>query len=117
MIPDSCRSVVAARMRRAYHADSAVVAEAELTALAAELDRAHPSAAASLREGLAETLTVLRLGVPPTLARTLRSTNAIESMISIGRTHASNVKRWRDGQMALRDTLNKVTQTVGATSQ
>jgi putative transposase len=65
VIPDSCRSVVAARMRRAYHADSDVVAEAELTALAAELDRAHPSAAASLREGLAETLTVLRLGVPP----------------------------------------------------
>jgi hypothetical protein len=82
----------------------------------AELDRAHPSAAASLREGLAETLTLLRLGVPPTLARTLRSTNAIESMISIGRTHASNVKRWRDGQMALRDTLNKVIQTVGVTS-
>jgi hypothetical protein len=51
---------------------------------------------------LAETLTVLRLGVPPTLARTLRSTNAIESMISICRDHARNVKRWRDGQMALR---------------
>ena len=45
-------------------------------ALAAELDRTHPGAAASLREGMAETLTVLRLGVPPTLARTLRSTNA-----------------------------------------
>jgi hypothetical protein len=45
--------------------------------LAAELDRTHPGAAASLREGLDETLTVLRLGVPPTLARTLRSTNAI----------------------------------------
>ena len=72
-------------MRRAYHADSAVVAEAELTALAAELDRAHPSAAASLREGLAETLTVLRLGVPPTLARTLRSTNAIWVFGSRGR--------------------------------
>ena len=71
-------------------------------ALAAELDRTHPGAAASLREGLAETLTVLRLGVPPTLARTLRSTNAIESMISICRDHAGNVKRWRDGQMALR---------------
>ena len=71
-------------------------------ALAAELDRTHPGAAASLREGMAETLTVLRLGVPPTLARTLRSTNAIESMISICRDHASNVKRWRDGQMALR---------------
>ena len=49
----------------------------------------HPGAAASLREGLAETLTVLRLGVPPTLARTLRSTNTIESMISISRDHAA----------------------------
>ncbi len=40
--------------------------------------------------------------MPPTLARTLRCTNAVESMISICRDHASNVKRWRDGQMALR---------------
>ncbi len=140
-LPQKLRSVVAARMRRAYHADSALAAEAELSALAAELDRTHPGAAASLREGLAETLTVLRLNVPPTLARTLRSTNAVESMISICRTHASNVKRWRDGQMALRwcaagmieagkqfrrvnghlhlralrDTLNKLTEPVGAT--
>jgi len=44
---------------------------------------------------------VLRLEVPPTPARTLRSTNAIESMIGICREHAKN-KRWRDGQMALR---------------
>jgi putative transposase len=47
-------------------------------------------------------LTVLRLNVAPTLARTLRSTNCIESMISVCREHAGNVKRWRDGQMALR---------------
>jgi len=40
--------------------------------------------------------------VPPTLARTLRSTNCIESMISVCREHAGNVKRWRDGQVALR---------------
>jgi hypothetical protein len=53
------------------------VAQAELVALARELDRSHPGAAASLREGLAETLTIGRLGVPPTLARSLRSTNAI----------------------------------------
>ena len=140
-LPDKLRTVVTARMRRAYHASSALAAEAELTALAAELDRTHPGAAASLREGMAETLTVLRLGIPPTLARTLRSTNAIESMISICREHAGNVKRWRDGQMALRwcaagmveagkqfrrvnghlhlralrDTLNRVTETVGTT--
>jgi transposase-like protein len=101
-LPEKLRSVVTARMRRAYRAESALAAEAELTGLAAELDRAHPGAAASLREGLDETLTVLRLGVPPTLARTLRSTNAIESMISICRDCSANVKRWRDGQMALR---------------
>jgi putative transposase len=140
-LPQRLRSTVAAKMRRAYHADSALAAEAELSALAAELDRTHPSAAASLREGMAETLTVLRLNLPPTLARTFRSTNAIESMISICRTHASNVKRWRDGTMALRwcaagmveastqfrringhlhlrslrDTLNRITEPVGAT--
>ena len=51
---------------------------------------------------MAETLTVLRLGVAPTLARTLRSTNSIESMISIARTHSRNVKHWQNGQMALR---------------
>ncbi len=89
-------------MRHAYHAPSALEAQAQLEALAAELDKTHPGAAASVREGLAETLIVLRLGVPPTLARTLRSTNAIESMIGICRDHARNVKRWRDGQMALR---------------
>jgi len=141
-LPEKMRPTVTSRMRRAYHADSALAAEAELTALAAELDRTHPGAAGSLREGMAETLTVLRLELPPTLARTFRSTNAIESMISICRDHASNVKRWRDGQMALRwcaagmveagkqfrrvnghlhlrslrDTLDRVTQPVGATS-
>ena len=101
-LPEKMRSVVGRRMRQAYHANSALEAQALLEALAAELDKTHPGAAGSLREGLAETLTVLRLGVPPTLARTLRSTNAIESMISICRDHAKNVKRWRDGQMALR---------------
>jgi putative transposase len=101
-LPQRLRSTVGRKMTDAYHAGSALEAEAALSALAAELDRTHPGAAASLREGLVETLTVLRLGVPPTLARTLRSTNCIESMISVCREHASNVKRWRDGQMALR---------------
>ena len=101
-LPDRLASTVAKRMRQAYHAESALAAEAQLEALAKELDRTHPSASASLREGLAETLTVLRLGVPPTLARTLRSTNSIESMISIARTHSRNVKHWQSGNMALR---------------
>ena len=101
-LPQRLRSSVGRKMTDAYHAGSALEAEAALLALAKELDRTHPGAAASLREGLDETLTVLRLNVPPTLARTLRSTNCIESMISVCREHAANVKRWRDGQMALR---------------
>jgi putative transposase len=101
-LPEKLRPVTEKRMRKAYHAESALTAEGELEALARELDKTHPGAAASLREGMAETLTVLRLGVPPTLARTLRSTNTIESMIGICREHSKNVKRWRNGQMALR---------------
>lgn len=101
-LPERLGGPVEHRMRRAWHAASALDAQAQLQALARELDKTHPGAAASLREGLAETLTVLRLGVPPTLARTLRSTNTIESMISICRDHAGNVKRWQDGTMALR---------------
>jgi transposase-like protein len=101
-LPDRLAATVTKRMRQAYHADSALLAEAQLEALAKELERTHPGAAGSLREGLAETLTVLRLGVPPTLARTLRSTNCIESMISIARTHSTNVKNWQNGNMALR---------------
>ena len=101
-LPDAVASTVAKRMRRAYHHADPLIAQAELEALARELDRSHPGAAASLREGLAETLAITRLGVPPTLARTLRSTNSIESMIEICRDHAANVKRWQDGQMVLR---------------
>ena len=101
-LPEKLRSVVERRMRAAYRADSSVVAEAQLLALASELERSHPGAAASLHEGLGETLTVIRLGLPPTLQRTVRSTNPIESMLSICREHAANVKRWQNGRMALR---------------
>jgi transposase-like protein len=91
-LPERLGGPVEHRMRTAYHAPSALDAQAQLEVLARELDKTHPGAAASLREGLAETLTVLRLGVPPTLARTLRSTNTIESMISICRDHAGNAR-------------------------
>jgi hypothetical protein len=101
-LPDRLRQVTQRRMRQAYHAASALQAEGLLAELARELDKTHPGAAASLREGMTETLSVLALGVPPTLARTLRSTNSIESMIGICRDHSRNVKNWRDGTMALR---------------
>ena len=77
-LPERMRGVVSRRMRSAYHADSALAAQAQLEALAAELDKTHPGAAGSLREGMAETLITLSLGLPPTLARTFRSTVHLE---------------------------------------
>ncbi len=99
---DAMAATVATKMRAAYRNPDVLAAEATLEELARSLDKGHPGAAGSLREGLVQTLTIGRLGVPPTLARTLRSTNAIESMIEIARDHSTNVKRWRDGTMALR---------------
>jgi len=101
-LPKELARTVGQKMRAAYRSADALSAEAELTDLARQLQKNHPGAAGSLREGLRETLVIYRLGVPPTLARTLRSTNAIESMIEICRDHSTNVKHWRDGQMALR---------------
>jgi putative transposase len=101
-LPDRLKQVTERRMRQAYHAESMLKAEGELEQLARELAKTHPGAAASLREGMTETLTILSLDVPPTLARTLHSTNPVESMIEICREHSKNVKRWRDGTMALR---------------
>ena len=59
-------------------------------------------AAGSLREGLAETLTFMRLGIGGQLAKTLCSTNPCESMIEIVRYTQRNVKRWQDGDMRKR---------------
>jgi putative transposase len=101
-LPDDTARVVVKEMRAAYANPDALAAQGALVALAKRIERSHPGAAGSLREGLAETLTIARLGVPPTLARSLRSTNAVESMIEICRDHSRNVKNWRDGEMALR---------------
>ena len=69
-----------------------LAAEAKLEAIAKDLERTHPGTAASLREGLAETLTETRLGVHPSLARCSRSTNSTVPMTEICRDHSANVK-------------------------
>ncbi|MDQ3161607.1 MAG: transposase, partial [Actinomycetota bacterium] len=73
-----------------------------LQTLAGELAHSHPGAAASLREGLAETVTLQRLGVHQQLWKSLSSTNPIESMIAICRATSRNVKHWQNGDMCLR---------------
>lgn len=89
-------------LRQAYKASSSKTAKRQLESLARSLDEDHPSAAASLREGLDETLTILDLELSPALRRSLSSTNAIESMFSTVRRVSDRVTRWRSGTMALR---------------
>ena len=101
-LPERDRSVVKTRLRRAWASDDHSLALDALRTLATELERSHPGAAASLREGLEETLTVTRLGIRGRLKRTLVSTNPIESMIEIVRRTSRNVKRWQNGDMCLR---------------
>ena len=72
----------------------------------------YPSAAASVREGLDETLTVLTLGLSDRLRQSLATTNAIESLISRTRHVKRNVKRWRGGQMVLRWTAAAILEAV-----
>src|SRR5436309_13782985 len=89
-------------MRRAWAETDCERAREQLTRLATELDHTHPGAAASLREGLEETLTVVRLQINGRLKRTLESTNPCESMLDCVRTTQRNVKHWSSGEMGLR---------------
>ena len=102
LLPERDRDTVRGRMRAAWSLADADLAEQRLKLLASELDRTWPDAAASLREGMSETLTLMRLGITGQLAKTLGSTNPCESMIEVVRYTQRNVKRWRDGDMRKR---------------
>jgi putative transposase len=84
-------------MRAAWALTDPELARQRLELLASELDRTWPNAAGSLREGLDDTLTLMRLGITGKLATTLCSTKPCESMIEIVRSTQRNVKRWQDG--------------------
>ena len=102
LLPENDRPVILSRIRGAWALKDADLAEQRLELLASELERTWPDAAGSLREGLPETLTLMRLGIAGQLAKTLSSTNPCESMIEIVRYTQRNVKRWRDGDMRKR---------------
>jgi putative transposase len=101
-LPDKDKQWVDAKLVKAFgHADPDQGLR-NAKHLAAQLDKSYPGAAASLREGLEEMFTVARLGIDGRLAKTLTTSNPVESMISIARATNRNVTRWRDGQMVLR---------------
>jgi len=102
LLPERDRPVVRTRVRAAWALTDPELARQRLELLASELDRTWPDAAGSLREGLQDTLTLMRLGISGRLAKTLCSTNPCESMIEIVRSTQRNVKRWQDGDMRKR---------------
>ncbi|HEY8631083.1 MAG TPA: IS256 family transposase [Gaiellaceae bacterium] len=102
LLPERDRATVRTRMRAAWSLTDPLLAEQRLQLLASELEQTWPDAAGSLREGMHDTLTLMRLGITGTLATTLCSTNPCESMIEIVRYTQRNVKRWQDGDMRKR---------------
>jgi len=101
-LPERDRPPIKRRLRRAWADTDHGRALYQLRVLAGELERSRPGAAASLREGMEETLTLTRLGIRGNLKNTLESTNPCESMIECVRRSARNVKRWQSGEMCLR---------------
>ncbi len=102
-LPEKRHAYVIKTMREAYGSSSATAARKRLQALASWLEgNGEDTAARSLREGLEETLTVLKLGLPATLRRSLATTNCIENLMGSIRRITHNVKHWRNGSMVRR---------------
>jgi transposase-like protein len=101
-LPEDLHASVSRALRDAWNTHDADLAQRQLERLANSLSKHHPGAAASLREGLQETLTLIRLDIDAALYRTLRTTNPIENLNGLIAHYTRNVKRWRDGQMVLR---------------
>lgn len=111
-LPEGQRPWVRAIVARAYKQTEVAPARRLLQDLAHRLEDRYPSAAASVREGLDDTLTIITLGLSDRLRQSLATTNAIESLISRTRHVKRNVKRWRGGQMVLRWTAAAVLEAV-----
>ncbi len=112
-LPESLQASVGRALRDAWGSANAELAKKQLQRLAASLQAQHPGAAASLREGLEETLTVQGLGLTGALYRTLRTTNPIENLNGSVAHYTRNVKRWKDGAMTLRWVASALSDASG----
>ena len=112
-LPDELKPGTCRALRDAYQCPDAALAERQLERLARSLERDHPGAASSLREGLADTLTLSRLLITGALFRSLRSTNPIENLNGGVAQFAHNVRRWRDGAMIVRWVATAVRDAEG----
>lgn len=101
-LPETTWQWTKPQLNRAWAREDTKPALNDLKALATRLETNHPDAAASLREGLEETLTVQRLNISGLLRKSLSTTNPIESAFHIVRDRTGNVKNWKNGKMVQR---------------
>lgn len=101
-LPEKHHDELRRLLNAAWHETDYERAKKQLQTTVRWLQRLSPDAANSLREGMEETLTVVKLGLPESLRKTLATTNPIESALSVTRTVTGRVTRWRDGNMRLR---------------
>jgi transposase-like protein len=100
-LPEELHASVERALKDVWSASDADLGRKQLSRRASSLQSKHPGAAASLREGLEETLTVQTLGTTGALQRMLRTTIPIENLNGSVAHYCRNVKRWGDGQMVL----------------
>ena len=113
-LPEHLHASVGRALKDAWHSKDAGLAKRQLERLANSLAKPHPGAAASLREGLAETLTLTTLGIDGALYKTFRTTNPIENLNGLIAHYTRNVKRWRDGEMVVPGSGPRCTKQAAA---
>jgi len=96
-LPKARQPEVRRQLQAAYRQPTYEAAKARLGQIRSSLYRENPSAAASLDEGLEETLTLHRLGMARSLGQSFTTTNVLESInAQLGRL-IRNVTRWHNG--------------------
>lgn len=112
-LPEDMHVSINRALRDAWGSHDDKLARKQLMRLAASLQARHPGAAASMREGLEETLTLQGLGITGALYRTLRTTNPIENLNGSVAHYSRNVRRWKDASMIMRWVASALSDASG----
>ena len=112
-LPEEMHASVNRALHDAWHSHDDKLARKQLMRLAASLQARHPGAAASLREGLDDTLTLQAMGIGGALYRTLRTTNPIENLNGSVAHYSRNVRRWKDASMIMRWVASALSDASG----
>ncbi|MGH7631947.1 MAG: IS256 family transposase [Gemmatimonadales bacterium] len=101
-LPKTEQSLWRRKLQAAYMRPSYAAAKTALLRVHTELRLVNASAAASLLEGLEETLTLHRLGVFPQVGISFKTTNLLESVMARVEARTARVDHWRTSEQKQR---------------